>query len=66
MLLFPRRRITFDTDLLSNSHQGLETLVKVGGSLGRATPLLQGTEQEPDGPQTLERQGAISYGSVVN
>lgn len=35
MLLFEKGKIKFDEDLLENSRQGLETLVKVGNSLGR-------------------------------
>ncbi len=37
LVLFPAGSITFDKDLLVNSEQQLETLVKVGNSLGRAT-----------------------------
>ncbi|KAJ3221612.1 hypothetical protein HK099_003308 [Clydaea vesicula] len=36
ILLFEPKKILFDSDLITNSNQGLETLVKVGSSLGRA------------------------------
>lgn len=37
LVLFPRGSIEFDNDLLANSAKPIETLVKVGTSLGRAT-----------------------------
>jgi phosphatidylserine decarboxylase len=36
ILFFEKGRIRFDDDLIENSKQGLETLVKVGNSLGVA------------------------------
>ena len=38
VLLFKRGSITFDTDLLNNSVDSLETLVQVGDTLGMARP----------------------------
>jgi len=37
LLLFPPNSIEFDKDLVVNSANALETLVKVGTSIGRAT-----------------------------
>lgn len=37
LLFFPPGSIQFDDDLLENSSKPLETLVKVGTSIGRAT-----------------------------
>ena len=34
ILLFQKDKITFDTDLLENSEQSLETLVRFGNSIG--------------------------------
>lgn len=34
--LFAKDMIEFDTDLVENSKKHLETLIKVGGSIGRA------------------------------
>jgi phosphatidylserine decarboxylase len=37
LVLFEPGKIEFDADLLANSAKPLETLVKVGVSIGRAT-----------------------------
>jgi phosphatidylserine decarboxylase len=45
LLLFQKNKITFDPDLVENSSKCLETIVKVGNSLG-TVPLLGSFEDE--------------------
>ena len=46
--LFKKNSIEFDLDLLENSKKSIETLVKVGNSIGRVPIKLDNSTSSPD------------------